>query len=618
MTRLGTKLGTLVRLGLPNVWRVICYRVGIRTGLGPACRVAARLPKGPFFSAVRERRSVPEPTLAWRDEARCFGRFAAPLAGGFPDWSVNPLTGGRFARADLPWWQLADFDPGVGDIKGIWEASRFDWVLAMAERVCSGQEKELDRLNAWLANWCDRNPAFTGPNWKCGQEASIRVMHLAMGALLLGQQRSTAPGLKSLVRAHLARIFPSMQYARAQDNNHGTSEAAALFIGGTWLAGDLAEDQEQEQEQARIWAKSGRKCLEERVSRLVAHDGSFSQHSVVYHRLLLDTLGMAEVWRRACGLEPFSARLIERARLASLWLRAFTQVQGGDAPNIGANDGARLLPLGDTDYRDFRPSAQLGCALFANARAFAAHGSWDWPLEWLGVPIPAGTLPEDTDLLFDEGGYAVLRQGRATAYLRYPRFRFRPGHADALHLDLWLDGRNILRDAGSFSYNAGRPWETYFPGTSAHNTVEFDGRDQMPRLGRFLFGDWLRTSERSWIVVDSESSSFSAGYRDSEGASHTRTVTLSATGVVVQDKIAGFQSRATLRWRMEPGEWSRNGASVSTGKLSLSVTSDVALERSELVEGWESRYYLRRDPVPVFEVETRTACILRTELRWHR
>lgn len=613
MKQLWVKLGTLVCLGLPNVWRVIQYRLGLLTGLGAACRISARLPAGPFFSAASKRDFIPEPSTAWRDEVFCFGWFRKSLKGEFPAWHVNCMTGGRFAMSNLPWWQLADFESDVGDIKCIWEMSRFDWVLALAERMCSGQPDELDQLNAWLANWCDRNPAYLGPNWKCGQEASIRVLHLAMAALILGQHSVAEPALKGLVRAHLARIFPSMSYAIAQDNNHGTSEAAALFIGGTWLLVDAGVDDAQ----AKNWAETGRRYLEERVGRLVMSDGSFSQYSVVYHRLLVDTLSMAEIWRRALGLESFSARLVDRARLAAVWLRSFTQRQNGDAPNIGANDGARLLPFGNTDFRDFRPSAQLGCVLFANAKAFTEPGSWNWPLEWLGIPIPAGNLPEDVGRLFDDGGYAVLRQGNATAYLRYPRYRFRPGHADALHLDLWINGRNILRDAGTFSYNTERKWETYFPGTLAHNTVEFDGRDQMPRLGRFLYGNWLRTSEHSEIVVDDESSSFSVGYRDAEGASHIRSITLSPTKMVVEDKVAGFQNTALLRWRLEPGRWLQNGTTVSTSEFSLSVTSDNPLGRSELVEDWESRYYLKRDPIPVFEVGALSACVLRTELSWH-
>ncbi|MCK7461449.1 MAG: hypothetical protein MZU84_04970 [Sphingobacterium sp.] len=67
----------------------------------------------------------------------------------------------------------------------------------------------------------------------------------------------------------------------AQDNNHGTSEAAGLFIGGSWLA---TVDRNR-YNQAQGYAEKGRKWLEERVKKLVAADGSFSQHSVNYHRV---------------------------------------------------------------------------------------------------------------------------------------------------------------------------------------------------------------------------------------------------------------------------------------------------------------------------------------------
>ena len=38
-----------------------------------------------------------------------------------------------------------------------------------------------------------------------------------------------------MITLHLVRIAATLPYAIAQDNNHGTSEAAALFIGGAWL-----------------------------------------------------------------------------------------------------------------------------------------------------------------------------------------------------------------------------------------------------------------------------------------------------------------------------------------------------------------------------------------------
>lgn len=610
MRRIAVIARAALSLGLVNLLRVAKYRLDVRCPWSPVRRLKADPPRGPFFGVPARSGDPPEPSSAWQDEARYFGWFPVSLGNGFPDWWLNPLSGSRVKHPDRSWWRLADLDPAVGDIKAVWEASRFDWVLAMAQRACAGQPSELDRLNAWLEDWCRANPPFCGPNWKCGQEASIRVMHLTMATLLLGRIHSPETALVELVRAHLARIVPTLRYALAQDNNHGTSEAAALFIGGSWLA-QVCRDGEAER-----WALSGRKWLEERVGRLVAEDGSFSQYSVVYHRVLLDTLSMAEVCRRALGLPRFSARFAERARSAALWLKEFTQTGNGDASNLGANDGARLLPLSDTDFRDFRPSVQLGCALFADARAYMEPGPWDLPLHWLGVALPKSVLRETYNRVYDQGGYAILRRTAASAYLRYPRFRFRPGQADALHLDLCVNGRNILRDAGSYSYNAEPRWASYFPGTAAHNTVEFDGRDQMPRLGRFLFGDWLKTYNRPVIKDSGEETRVSAGYRDSQGAIHSREVFLGRNRLVVEDRVAGFRNKAILRWRLEPGSWDLVENCVSNGQFRLTVTADVPLHRIDLVEGWESRYYLNRTPLPVLESEIHAPGRFRTELTW--
>ncbi len=612
MNALGTRLGTLRSLGARNLVRVARYRLALRNPISPVRRIAAKLPHGPFFRNCCAPPPPSPPGSAWSGSALYFGWYPVPIGAGAPDWMTNPFTGERVAASEREWWRLPDFDTSLGDVKTVWEASRFDWALAMAQRARAGNGAELRRLNAWVESWCASNPAYSGPNWKCGQEASIRVLHLATASLILGQATEPEPGLVDLIRAHLARIEPTMGYALAQDNNHGTSEAAALFIGGSLLRAAKFHDRSQ----SARWSAMGRKWLEERVGRLVADDGSFSQHSVVYHRVLLDTLSIAEAWRRHLGLEPFSAAFSARARAAALWLRSFTQSGDGDAPNIGANDGARLIPLSDSHTRDFRPSAQLGCNLFASARAFPTEGSWDHPLGWLGLPSATDALPEETDRLLDEGGYAILRRGDAVAYLRYPRFRFRPAQADALHLDLWVRGSNVLRDAGTFSYNAAAKWMAYFAGTSAHNTVEFDGRDQMPRMGRFLFGAWLETKNRPRLDCGPDFSSIEAGYSDGEKCAHTRRVTLGKGSMVVEDAISGFARKAILRWRLAPGNWQANASEFACGEFGFSISASMPIVRMALTDGWESRHYHKRDPVPVVEAEVTGPGVLRTEFRW--
>ena len=65
---------------------------------------------------------------------------------------------------------------------------------------------------------------YLGVNWKCGQEASIRVIHLIMGPFKSLKNPSNA--LIQLIITHLKRIEPTTSYAIGQSNNHGTSEGA--------------------------------------------------------------------------------------------------------------------------------------------------------------------------------------------------------------------------------------------------------------------------------------------------------------------------------------------------------------------------------------------------------
>jgi hypothetical protein len=610
MSLMATKLRTVYSLGLLNVLRVVNYRMGIRFGWSRVLRLQAVLPDPPYFTQPEcGPHALPVVKGDWWVEALYFGRWSVSTGEAPPDWHANPLTGQRVQDAGRLWWKIPDFDPVVGDIKVVWEASRFDWVLAFALRAARGDGAALNRLNGWLADWCVNNPAYRGPNWKCGQEASIRVMHLAMAALILKSAKNPSSAVTSLVGAHLQRIAATLGYAIGQDNNHGISEAAALYIGGVWLSavGD---------KQGERFAATGRRWLKNRVGRLIEADGSFSQYSLTYHRMMLDALCMVEVWRRQFGDVSFGERFLQRLQAATGWLRAMIDDRTGDGPNVGANDGARLLPLSMTDYRDFRPTAQLATALFCEAKLVSRDPAVSEWLEWLDIDLEAGAIAPSTSQRFSDGGFGILRRGSAMALLRFPRFRFRPSQADALHVDLWVDGDNLLRDAGSFTYNGGATWLDYFGGTKGHNTVQFDDRDQMPRLGRFLFGDWLQTQDFSGPLDTEKGERFSASYQDRRGASHARTVTLDSALLSVEDKVHGFEKRAVLRWRLRPGAWTLTGACASCGSFLLSISADMPIRRIELVEGWESRYYLEKTATPVLEVEFDQPGIVISHFSW--
>lgn len=615
MSPLVVKAITAWQLGVVSIARALWYRLAVKFGWNPVKKLVELPPVGPFYSACKV--PVTDCSRGLNGvvgyEPMAFGLKAQfAFERGFPLWHQSVLTG--VETGNEPWWVLPDFIEGLGDIKGVWEASRFDWVLAFAKQISTGDKGAIARLNSWLADWIDKNPPYMGANWKCGQEASIRVMHLAMAAQILDQVTGPPQGLLDLIRIHLRRIAPTIQYAIAQDNNHGTSEAAALFIGGSWLAQEAND--EQLARDAKRWMEQGCKWLENRARRLIEPDGSFSQYSLNYHRVMLDTYAMAELWRRQLGLPPFTQVLITRLQGATAWLGNMVSPGGTDTPNLGANDGARLLPLADSDYRDVRPSVQLASVLFSGARAFEGDGSWNQPLQWLKISPPGITRNYSFSRQYDDGGFVVLRGGAAMLLFRYPRFRFRPGQSDLLHVDFWLDEVNLLRDAGSYSYNCEEPWQSYFPGVAAHNTVQFDGRDAMPRLSRFLFGAWPKAHNVKRLAVAEEKQTVSAGYCDWKGASHHRAIVLTENGFSVTDEVGGFKKSAVLRWRLAPGEWCWDGGWLVGSGVRLRVTGTQSLKRCELVEGWESRYYSRKTPLPVLEIEVEEAGRLTTELRY--
>jgi Heparinase II/III-like protein len=612
LNRLGLRLSTFQRLGWNNAARVIAYRWLLRLRLHPVQRITAEPPEGLFF---RETSPVPLESLAIPLHWRAFGWMEQSLGGHAPDWSKNLLTGAKAVNNSRPWWEYSDFDPSVGDIKALWEASRFSWVPLLALAARQGDRAALTRLNAWLADWLKNNPPYLGRQWKCGQEASIRVMNLVVAALILEQHQTPELPLLDLLNLHLQRIAPTMGYARAQNNNHGTSEAAALFMGGLLLGKNRSRA-------SRRFCDNGRFALEERVQALFNAQGGFSQYSVNYHRMALDTLSMAEAVRRAFKAPEFSSALVLRAGSAARWLFD-RSLALGDAPNLGANDGTNLLCTPEADYPDHRPSIQLAMTLFNNCRAYPPDPSIDTPLKIMGLQAPSNVCMTSQESLDEEGGTFVSRSPYAMVLVRLPRFVFRPSQADAHHVDLWVHGENILCDGGTFSYNTDEATYRSFCSVEGHNTIQFDGHDQMVPLGRFLYGGWLQS--RIWPVIQQDGSKhwIETAYLDRWNCHHTRKISFAPGELDIIDNILGFSQAAVLRWHLADGGWTLQKESDCafllrrhSGKnLNLRVFADQPFE-ARLVETRRSRFYGKAEPALAFSATFRHPGKLETQVRW--
>lgn len=569
-----------------NVTRLVCYRALLFLRLHPVVYLKAKENNGPFF-VFNQLTDISHSDVSTSQKWQKKVRHANPTEK-FNWNNASNFKNSKNSFAETPWFLINDFHPERGDIKSVWEKNRFSWALDLALDLRGGNYRTEPVFNQIIDDWIKANPPFRGLNWKCAQEASIRVIHLSVCSLLLEQTHEPTPNLSTLLENHLARIIATTGYSLSQDNNHSISESVALFIGGFMVGGKKSRHHQR-----------GRTILEQSVAKLVQADGSFSQHSTVYHRLLLDLCSIAEIWRKKHDLPKFTPNFYRKIKAATIWMYEFTDLISGDAPNLGHNDGSLINNLTSSNYRDFRPSLQLACTLFADARAIEERGPWDRHVKLLGIERKENILYQKRSVQFPDGGVSIIRNKKATIFFRTPGFSFRPAQSDLMHVDAWVNGNNILKDDGTYSYAL---LENPSFGSSAfHNTIEVDSRDQMPKIRRFLYGSWASPEYTTEIQNDGASQTVSSAFVDFKGVRHERSLSLLADNLQCTDKINGIFKSATLRWRLRKAKWVVNGNTLSGEWLRLTITADKPF-KMRLVNGYESLIYLKKRTIQILEV----------------
>lgn len=533
------------------------HRLRLRAGIPARALRTASLPDGPLLPATA-------PPAGARGDADALA--AAAMAAVQAGWH-GPFDG------TAPALGLDLF--AAGDVRPVWERHRLLAMplLAMAARLAPGGG-HLAAAEALLTGWRAANPPFRGPAWACGQEAALRAIHLCLALALLGS-RPDAP-MRALLVAHARRIGTTRAYAAAQDNNHPVSEAAGLFVIGLTL-------------QDPALARRAARDLARAVARLVAPDGAFAQASPGYHRLLLDTLALAEWFRRRHGAPPFAAPFAARAAAATQWLHRVAEPATGALPRCGAVDDSALADLSLRGPDDARGSLERAARLFCGASAGIAE---DPGCAWLGLPLPGARLPRG-GAWRSSGWMGEERDGLRVLLRTGAPLRFRPAQCDLLHLDLFADGAPLLTDGGTGAYNPPPGcdwWTTELAGTAGHNTVQFDGEEQMPRLSRFLLARWPRC----------EALPDGARLTDRLGRVQERRLRLFGRRLVVEDLLAGPFAQAVLRWRLAPGPWRVTAGGAEGPRARIAIRADAPC-RIRLAQGWESPAYGVVRPAPVLE-----------------
>jgi uncharacterized heparinase superfamily protein len=306
--------------------------------------------------------------------------------------------------------------------------------------------------------------------------------------------------------------------------NHVIRNARALVLGGLAF-GD-----------GRLLQR-GIGLLRRELPEQVLPDGGHYERSPVYHLVVLRDL--LEI-RAAAGLDWLDETIARMERFAA----ALTRPDG--APALFNDGGLDLAPR-------------------------------------LKLPTPSQGLS-----VFRQTGYAVVREGPFCLAFDCgppaPAFLPAHAHADALSIQLWWEGRPVLVDSGTFTYEPG-PDRDWFRSTAAHSTVSVDGGSQFEPWGAFRSGPLPDVR-----LLRAEHGALEATVPWPGGIRHLRRLEWAGDELTIRDRVEG------------------GGRHLLDNRLVLASAPGVEIEPLEgdaqIEEGWVSELFGERTRTRV-EVQRR-------------
>lgn len=517
-------------------------------------------------------------------EYEAFGWDWRKLPPNDSNWHEHPITHKAHAGAALPWWRTKHLDPEFGDIKDLWEPSRFAWVYDLIRAYAASRDETFLRaFESHFSHWADANPPFFGAAWSCGQETAIRAIALRYAECTLGQLPGRTLDVWMRVRCTLAasgeRIADAIDYAISQRNNHGLSEAVGLIILGERLCGLHPE--------AGRWIQKGWRLLPGLIDEQFAPDGWYIQHSFVYQRLALDQCVVAQRSLGKLGLS-LSDTNTQRLRAATALLQSVMAPESGTVPNHGANDSSMIHPTTLASRLDFRPVITAVASVFDGEIPEDIQPDYE-TVAWLGTHRPKRSHPVANGTMVRRGlsGWVAVRHGRIGVFIRAGTYRSRPGHVDALHVDIRFGDQWTVVDPGTYRYNAAPPWRNGLAVASVHNGPLTGGRSPGVRGPRFLWYIWPDAR-----VVQCEPSAEGVLIVAERKDVCRRTILISSSSVSVRDELVGGESkdRAPLcvRWLLHP--------TAKSEAIQMTEARTYYCARNDSILGWYSSYYGEREP----------------------
>lgn len=504
------------------------------------------------------------------------------------NWHLNPITKVEVDK-NIKWYKIPDFDPVRGDIKAVWEASRFTHFFYFARAYMITKDvKYYKAFSIQISDWIKQNPYSYGPNYKCGQEATLRMINALIAYSVFKDYRLATKedeiNLKKLVKGSYKKVISNFFYAhKCIKNNHTLSEITGLII-GAWCSED---------ENA---LKRSYQLMDKEIKNQFMNDGGYIQYSFNYQRFALQITEFVLKISEITGIElsDQSKALIGKSVLQMYQLQDKT----GDVPNYGSNDGALIFPVTTSNYRDFRPVLNAVHAVLKGKRLYNQK-NYDEELLWFS-DIDIRNIPyadiQRKSVSYGDSGFYSLRHNDGHLMIVLQDFKTRPAQMDQMHIDLWHKGVNVLCDSGTYSYATDLGKQLAL--TAAHNTVKIDDREQMKKHGPFLIYDWTSATD-----VEFNDNHFKGTMKSKNGYSHTRVINKDSVGYSIEDHVVGDAESYKVLFHT-PCEIEKNENGLDLFFDNKLISKIITKDEIQISQCYRSLYYLKNEKISQISIGT--------------
>ncbi len=376
----------------------------------------------------------------------------------------------------------------IGDARTNWELNRhFQFALLAKAYLVSGDRKYLEELQELFSDWNQKNPFLWGISWTSVMEIAIRTNSWCYTYCFLSAAKDVPQTLLEQLKNGILNMteYVSRHFSRySSANNHLIVEAYAVGQTGILF-------------QQQSWIDTALSILSRELQIQNYSDGVNKEMSLHYQAFYMEAMGLMIrlLIKNDIPIPDGWEQMLDKmcCYLADC-LGSY-----GEVIEFGDDDEGKILDLhGGTDYCQYI----LGLYSFLLPKKYISVNRQTAceNLYWLFNDSEWSMLDRKSlyrslqYTCYPNGGVTIVRSNdrRMIAGIDHGALGFGSiaahGHADALSFQLYMDGKPLFVDPGTYIYHCNLAKRNYFRLTENHNTVCFDRKNQSEMRGPFLWG----------------------------------------------------------------------------------------------------------------------------------